>query len=133
MSAGRSEFLKYIDEKAESFIKRLGEAVAIPSRVAFRSFCDPTLTSVFSVSAEAKHRKDVLAMGQYLEKTLQKYGVETRTADLGTQHLEGQTIPLPPALLGRLGNDSAKKTILIYGHFDVQPVNYTRFRFAAPC
>lgn len=34
---------------------------------------------------------------------------------------DGTTIPLPPVLLGSLGEDPAKKTILIYGHLDVQP------------
>ena len=34
---------------------------------------------------------------------------------------DGSKLPLPPALLGVLGNDKKKKTILIYGHLDVQP------------
>lgn len=34
---------------------------------------------------------------------------------------DGKKIPLPPALLAVLGNDKNKKTILIYGHLDVQP------------
>jgi acetylornithine deacetylase/succinyl-diaminopimelate desuccinylase-like protein len=34
---------------------------------------------------------------------------------------DGSKLPLPPALLGVLGNDTKKKTILIYGHLDVQP------------
>lgn len=61
-------------------------------------------------------------MGKYLETTLNKYGVETRAVELGTQVLDGQTVNLPPAILGRIGNDPSKKTVLIYGHFDVQPV-----------
>jgi Cys-Gly metallodipeptidase DUG1 len=31
-------------------------------------------------------------------------------------------LDLPPAILGKLGDDPKKKTVLIYGHFDVQPV-----------
>ncbi|KAJ8953997.1 hypothetical protein NQ318_004288 [Aromia moschata] len=34
---------------------------------------------------------------------------------------DGSTIPLPPVLLGSLGDDPKKKTVLIYGHLDVQP------------
>ena len=34
---------------------------------------------------------------------------------------DGQVIPLPPILLGHLGNDPKKKTVCIYGHLDVQP------------
>ncbi|KAJ6545623.1 hypothetical protein B0H19DRAFT_1267023 [Mycena capillaripes] len=35
--------------------------------------------------------------------------------------MDGHTLPLPPAILGRIGNDKSKKTVLIYGYFDVQP------------
>ena len=35
--------------------------------------------------------------------------------------MDGQTLQLPPAILGRIGEDKDKKTVLIYGHFDVQP------------
>ena len=42
--------------------------------------------------------------------------------DIGVQELgDGQKIPLPPLVFGQLGNDPNKKTVLIYGHFDVQP------------
>ena len=34
---------------------------------------------------------------------------------------DGAEIPLPPAVLGILGKDPKKKTVLIYGHIDVQP------------
>ena len=33
----------------------------------------------------------------------------------------GEILPLPPVLLGKIGKDSKKKTLLIYGHLDVQP------------
>jgi nonspecific dipeptidase len=34
---------------------------------------------------------------------------------------DGGELPLPPALLGTLGKDPEKKTVLVYGHLDVQP------------
>lgn len=34
---------------------------------------------------------------------------------------DGGELPLPPALLGTLGKDPKKKTVLVYGHLDVQP------------
>ncbi|GMR33945.1 hypothetical protein PMAYCL1PPCAC_04140, partial [Pristionchus mayeri] len=34
---------------------------------------------------------------------------------------EGKRIPLPPILLGNLGADTSKKTLLVYAHLDVQP------------
>ena len=37
------------------------------------------------------------------------------------QTLNGQQIPLPPILVGTYGQDPAKKTVLVYGHYDVQP------------
>ncbi|KHJ80679.1 hypothetical protein OESDEN_19642 [Oesophagostomum dentatum] len=30
-------------------------------------------------------------------------------------------LPLPPVLFGQLGDDKSKKTVLVYGHLDVQP------------
>jgi Cys-Gly metallodipeptidase DUG1 len=80
-------------------------------------------TRVFSISGEASRREDVKKMGIWLEAQLRKYGVEkTEFISLGTQKLEGQILDLPPAIVGRIGDDPNKKTILIYGHYDVQPV-----------
>ena len=39
----------------------------------------------------------------------------------GTQVLQGHTLQLPPVILGKYGNDPAKKNVLVYGHHDVQP------------
>lgn len=44
-----------------------------------------------------------------------------RSVPLGKQVLDGQELDLPPALVGSLGNDPKKKTVLVYGHYDVQP------------
>ena len=38
-----------------------------------------------------------------------------------THVMEGQEVPLPPILLGTLGQDTKKRTVLVYGHYDVQP------------
>lgn len=61
-------------------------------------------------------------MALWLENQLKRYGVQTRAVPLGQQEVEGKILEYPPAILGRIGDDSKKKTILIYGHFDVQPV-----------
>ncbi len=66
-------------------------------------------------------------MAVWLSNQLTKYGVKTQSVPLGTQELEGQTLELPPAIIGKIGDNPSKKTILIYGHFDVQPVR-TRSR-----
>jgi len=61
-------------------------------------------------------------MSHWISEQLQAVGVETQLADLGRHTMDGQDLPLPPAVLGRIGNDPNKKTVLVYGHFDVQPV-----------
>lgn len=34
---------------------------------------------------------------------------------------DGSLLDLPPVLFGKLGNDPKKKTVMLYGHLDVQP------------
>ena len=62
-------------------------------------------------------------MASFLDNQLKSYGVETKLVDLGEHTLDGKQLKLPPAILGKIGSDSKKKTVLIYGHFDVQPVS----------
>ncbi|KAI0364523.1 CNDP dipeptidase [Pilatotrama ljubarskyi] len=99
-------FLQYIADaqNQEHFVQRLADAVAIPS-----------------VSGEAAHRPDVLNMTQWLNGQLNDLNVKTELRDLGEQEMDGQTLPLPKVILGRIGEDPSKKTILVYGHYDVQP------------
>ena len=53
---------------------------------------------------------------------LKSIGVEVELADVGEQKFpDGSKLQLPPVILGTYGSDKAKKTILIYGHLDVQP------------
>jgi Cys-Gly metallodipeptidase DUG1 len=61
-------------------------------------------------------------MASLLDADLKALNVETRLVDLGKHEMDGQELPLPPAILGRIGHDRNKKTVLIYGHYDVQPV-----------
>ena len=62
-------------------------------------------------------------MAEWLNGELKQVGVDTKLVDLGKHTMDGQELSLPPAILGRIGNDPSKKTVLIYGHFDVQPVS----------
>ncbi|KAI0249777.1 CNDP dipeptidase [Lactifluus subvellereus] len=98
------DFHTFIDANKDRFIQRLARAVEIPS-----------------VSGDPAHRDDVVHMSSSLEAQLRQYGVETKAVDLGTHVMDGQNLRLPPLVLGRIGDDKSKKTILIYGHFDVQP------------
>jgi len=39
--------------------------------------------------------------------------------------INDKKIQLPPVLLGKLGYDSSKTTICLYGHLDVQPADFS--------
>jgi Cys-Gly metallodipeptidase DUG1 len=59
-------------------------------------------------------------MGEFLAAELKALGAEVELRPLGKQpHKEH--LDLPPVVLARYGNDTAKRTILVYGHYDVQP------------
>jgi len=98
---------KHIDANQELYIKRLADAVAIES-----------------VSAEYERRPATIKMVEVCEQQLKDLGATTELYPnpCGTQTFpDGRTAALPPILLGRLGTDPNKKTLLVYGHLDVQP------------
>lgn len=95
-------YFKQVDTLSDHFIERLREAVAIPS-----------------VSSEAARRPDVVRMGQYLRDQLIKLGASVELREPGKQ--PGTDLDLPPIVLARYGSDKKKRTILVYGHYDVQP------------
>ncbi|RAL59403.1 hypothetical protein DID88_006891 [Monilinia fructigena] len=96
-------YFKQVDNLSEHFIERLRKAVAIPS-----------------VSADEERRPDVVRMGEFLADELTALGAHVEKRPLGKQpgmeHLD-----LPPVVIARYGNDKKKRTILVYGHYDVQP------------
>ena len=122
-----ANFIDFIDNSADKFIQRLADAVAIPRSVeAYSTFVDLSFLPSFcisSISGDASRRGDVVKMALFLDNQLKSYGVETKLVELGEHTLEGQRLKLPPAILGKIGSDPRKKTVLIYGHFDVQPVS----------
>ncbi|CAG8951445.1 hypothetical protein HYFRA_00007361 [Hymenoscyphus fraxineus] len=96
-------FFKQVDDLSGHFIDRLRKAVAIPS-----------------ISAEDERRPDVVRMGKWLADELTALGAEVEQRPLGPQpHKE--YLELPPVVIARYGNDKNKRTILVYGHYDVQP------------
>ncbi|KAI8824573.1 uncharacterized protein EV422DRAFT_520577 [Fimicolochytrium jonesii] len=102
--ASLDKLFAYVDANKDFYVQRLAEVVAIPS-----------------VSGEAARRKDVVRMGEWLVAELKTLGATVSTHIPGTQELEGQTLDLPPIVLGQYGADPKKKTVLVYGHYDVQP------------
>ena len=88
---------------SNEFVERLRKAVAIPS-----------------VSAEDERRNDVIRMGDFLASELTTLGAQVEKRPLGKQpHKEH--LDLPPVIIARYGHDKSKRTILVYGHYDVQP------------
>lgn len=96
---------KFIDEHQKDYIQRLSDAVSIPS-----------------VSAWPDHRNEVVRMVQWTKSLLETLGATVELADVGEQNLsDGTKLKLPDVILATYGNDKTKKTVLIYGHLDVQP------------
>ncbi|KAH3876943.1 hypothetical protein DPMN_000796 [Dreissena polymorpha] len=99
------DLFKHIDGNVEKYIKRLAETVAIKS-----------------VSAWPETRPEIKRMMEWTKQEMEKLGATCELEDIGEQTLpDGSKLPLPPILLGSLGSDPNKKTLLIYGHLDVQP------------
>ncbi|TPX06831.1 uncharacterized protein E0L32_002327 [Thyridium curvatum] len=96
-------FFKQVDDLSPRFIERLRQAVAIPS-----------------VSADPARRPDVVRMGHFLEAELKALGASVELRALGKQP-DHPELDLPPVVLARYGSDKNKRTILVYGHYDVQP------------
>ncbi|KAF6805094.1 cytosolic non-specific dipeptidase [Colletotrichum sojae] len=96
-------YFKQVDTDADHFIERLRKAVAIPS-----------------ISADVARRPDVVKMGHFLADELKALGASVELRELGEQP-DKPGLQLPPVVLGRYGSDKNKRTILVYGHYDVQP------------
>lgn len=76
------------------------------------------------MSALADKRGEVRKMVEWTAERMKALGVQVSLRELGQQTLpSGGSLPLPPVLFGILGADPKKKTVLIYGHLDVQPAN----------
>ncbi|MFM8764452.1 MAG: M20/M25/M40 family metallo-hydrolase, partial [Spartobacteria bacterium] len=64
-----------------------------------------------SVSAQSVHASDMVRCADWLVAKLQEIGLNARI----------EPTPGHPVVLGKTPRDPAKKTVLIYGHYDVQP------------
>ncbi|KGO57404.1 Peptidase M20 [Penicillium expansum] len=103
-------------------VDKLADAEFIDKRLA-------TAISHESISSEANKRPDVVKMEKFLEEELGKnFGAEVQPYCMGKQKKKNPTDPdldLPPILVAwyppRTSASNDKKTLLIYGHYDVQP------------
>ncbi|ESP04108.1 hypothetical protein LOTGIDRAFT_224093 [Lottia gigantea] len=99
------ELFRHIDKNEKKYIVRLAESVSIPS-----------------VSGWPENRGEVRNMINWTVKRLEAIGASCQLKELGNQKLpDGNEIPLPPVIFAQLGEDPKKKTLLVYGHLDVQP------------
>jgi len=99
------KFFAFIDEHKEEYIKNLGDAIEIKS-----------------VSAWPNVRDEIVKMVESVGDMVKAMGGSVEYCDVGMQTLpDGSKLKLPPVLMGHLGSDPNKKTLLIYGHLDVQP------------
>jgi len=75
-----------------------------------------------SVSAWPKNRGEIDRVVEWTAYRLRTLSSEIELVDVGQQILpSGQIIHLPKVLLGTLGKDASKKTVLVYGNFHVKP------------
>ncbi|RUS77218.1 hypothetical protein EGW08_015022 [Elysia chlorotica] len=99
------KLFEQIDKNEARYVQRLSEAVAIQS-----------------VSAWPEKRSEIKRMIEWAGQMVTNLGGTVEYADIGEQTLPDKSkIRLPPVLLGTLGSDPKKKTLLVYGHLDVQP------------
>ncbi|KAL7266613.1 hypothetical protein RUND412_010835, partial [Rhizina undulata] len=126
-------YFKKVDELAGSFVERKFR-VEILLKFHLRA---PFLTGHFrsklglreavaipSVSSDDKRRDDVRKMAEFLEKELTTLGASVELRELGNQSKK-DNLKLPPIVLARYphDHDPKKKSILVYGHYDVQPAD----------
>ena len=64
-----------------------------------------------SISAQSSHGQDMRDCAEWLVAKLRKIGLEARTEET----------PGHPVVIGKSAPDPGKRTVLIYGHYDVQP------------
>jgi acetylornithine deacetylase/succinyl-diaminopimelate desuccinylase-like protein len=98
MSDARQGALEYANQNRERFLADLKELVAIPS-----------------VSMQEEHKEDVLRAADWLA---------ARLTGLGMDHVQILPTDKHPIVFGEwLGAGKDSPTVLIYGHYDVQPVD----------
>ncbi len=74
------------------------------------------LVAIPSISADREMAGESLKTANFIKDNLEKLGAEVKLVD----NLMKDKNPL---ILARLGNDPAKKTIICYSHYDVQPAS----------
>ncbi len=86
---------EYVEKNKDRFLEELFELLRIPS-----------------VSADSRHQKDMIAAAEFLKNNLENAGADNV-----------EIIPTPghPIVYGEKILDDSLPTVLVYGHYDVQP------------
>ncbi len=87
----------YINQNKDRFISELMDLLRIPS-----------------VSADSKYKADVVRASEFIKKSLE---------DAGADKVEICTTPGHPIVYGEKIFDATLPTVLVYGHYDVQPAD----------
>lgn len=105
-----TEVRNLIHANSGSYVKRLAEAIAIPS-----------------VSVDLDKRDSCFIMAELLNGWIQQLGGKSDKVLVGFQELDdGQRFDLPPVILAEFRDGpprNGKPTLLIYSHYDVQAVD----------
>lgn len=91
------EILSYLRANRERFLEELKAILAIPS-----------------ISTDAEHKADVQRAADWFTDQLR---------GLGMQHVQEYSTPGHPLVYGEWRQDAHAPTVLIYGHYDVQPAD----------
>lgn len=90
-------FLDYIEKNKDKFLEELFNLIRIPS-----------------ISADSRHKNDVRKAAEYLRDKLLNAGADTARVEDTAGH---------PIVYGEKILDPSLPTLLIYGHYDVQPAD----------
>ncbi len=97
MAEQREKALEYAHEHKEDFLKEYKQILSIPS-----------------VSTDPEHQKDIHRAAEWMAASLRSLGME---------NVEIFETKLHPIVYGDWLRAPGKPTVLIYGHYDVQPVD----------
>lgn len=91
------DVISYIDSNHDRYLKELKEFLKIPS-----------------ISTDPSYAKDVNSAAEYVAQQLKKAGMS---------HVNIFSTPGHPVVYGEHITDKKRPTLLVYGHYDVQPVD----------
>ncbi|WP_188205601.1 dipeptidase [Alkalibacillus aidingensis] len=93
----KEQVIQYLKDQRDRHLKELEDFLKIPS-----------------ISSLSEHREDTIKAAEWVEAELKKIGFH----DAKVMETDGK-----PVVYGEYTTDESKPTVLVYGHYDVQPVD----------